>query len=124
MKKLHPTQQKLLELLRKNIEDPLTIRELQEELDISSTSVVAHHINQLEKKGYLKRDPNNSSNYQILSDSPEKLITYLNLYRLAHCGPEGSILDGDPEERIPISSRIVTFPVKEAFMVKAKGDSM
>lgn len=124
MKKLHPTQKKLLDLLRKNVEDPLTIRELQEELDLSSTSVVAHHIDQLEKKGFLKQDPNNPRNYQVLSDSPEKLITYLNLYGLAHCGPKGSILDGSPVDRIPISSRIVSFPVKEAFMVKAKGDSM
>ncbi|MDD3647620.1 MAG: transcriptional repressor LexA [Candidatus Dojkabacteria bacterium] len=124
MKKLHPTQQKLLDLLKNNIEDPLTVRELQDELDISSTSVVAHHITQLEKKGYLKRNPNNPKDYQILSDSPEKLISYINLYGLAHCGPKGSVLDGDPEDRIPISSRLVPFPVSEAFMVKAKGDSM
>lgn len=124
MKKLHPTQKKLINLLRETVEDPMTIRELQEELNLSSTSVVAHHINQLEKKGYLKRDPNNPRNYQVLSDSPEKIITYLNLYGLAHCGPNGSILDGDPIERIPISSRIITFPVREAFMIKAKGDSM
>ncbi|MBN2015777.1 repressor LexA [Candidatus Dojkabacteria bacterium] len=124
MKKLHPTQDKLLNLLRKNIDDPLTIREIQDELNISSTSVVAHHITQLEKKGYLKRNPNNPKDYQILSDSPEKLITYLNLYGLAQCGPKGSILEGDPEDRIPIASRLVSFPVVEAFMVKAKGDSM
>lgn len=123
-KKLHPTQKKLLELLRNNIEDPLTIRELQDELDISSTSVVAHHIAQLEKKGYLKRNPANPRDYQIVSDGPEKLITYLNLYGLAHCGPRGSLLDGDPEERVPISSRLITFPVEDAFMVKAKGKSM
>jgi repressor LexA len=123
-KKLHPTQKKLLDLLRKNMDDPLTIREIQDELNISSTSVVAHHITQLEKKGYLKRNPDNPKDYQILSDSPEKLITYLNLYGLAHCGPKGSVLDGDVEDRIPIASRLVTFPVKEAFMVKAKGDSM
>ncbi|MBU0976477.1 MAG: transcriptional repressor LexA [Patescibacteria group bacterium] len=123
-KNLHPTQKKLLDLLRGNIEDPLTIRELQDELGISSTSVVAHHISQLEKKGYLKRNPSNSKDYQILSDSPEKLISYINLYGLAQCGPNGSILEGDPEERIPISSRLISFPVVEAFMVRARGDSM
>ena len=124
MKKLHSTQEKLLEILKSSIEDPLTIRELQETLDVSSTSVVAHHLKQLEKKGYLKRNPHNPKDYQIIGDSPEKLITYINLYGLAHCGPDGSILDGDPEERIPISSRLITFPTAEAFMVKAKGDSM
>lgn len=123
-KKLHPTQKKLLQLLKETIQDPLTIRQLQDELDLSSTSVVAHHISQLEKKGYLKRNPNDPRDYQVLSDSPEKLITYLNLYGLAQCGPDGSILEGDPQERIPIASQLVTFPVKEAFMVEAKGDSM
>lgn len=124
MKKLHPTQKNLLKLLKANIDGPLTIRELQDILNASSTSIVAHHIKQLEKKGYLKRNPNDPRDYQILSDSPERLITYLNLYGLAHCGPRGSILDGNPVERIPIASQLVTFPTAEAFMVKAKGDSM
>ena len=93
MKRLHPTQKKLLVILKDNLDDPLTIREIQDILNISSTSVVAHHINQLEKKGYLKRNPNNPKDYQVLTDSPEKLITYLNLYGLANCGPKGSILD-------------------------------
>jgi repressor LexA len=124
MKKLHPTQQKLLELLKNNMEEPLTIREIQELLHISSTSVVTHHLVQLEKKGYLKRNPADPRDYQILGTSPEKLITYLNLYGLAHCGRNGSILEGKPIDRIPISARILTFPSRDAFMVKAKGDSM
>jgi len=124
MKKLHSTQEKLLKLLKRNITEPLTIRELQGELCLSSPSIVYHHIQQLEKKGYLRRNPINPKDYQILADSPDKKITYLNLYGLAHCGPNGSILDGDPIDRIPISSRILGFSSHEAFMVKAKGDSM
>src|SRR3990167_6497351 len=124
MKKLHSTQQDLLKLLQKNVEDPLSVRELQEHLGISSPSVVYHHIQQLEKKGYLRRNPINPKDYQILADSPDKKITYLNLYGLATCGPKGSILDDDPVDRIPISSKILGFPSSEAFMVKANGDSM
>jgi len=124
MKKLHKIQQRLLQLLKKTVTDPLTIRELQKELDISSPSVVYHHIQQLEKKGYLRRNPVNPKDYQILADSPDKKITYLNLYGLATCGPKGSILDDDPIDRIPISSKILGFPSAEAFMVKVKGNSM
>jgi repressor LexA len=120
---LHIIQKKLLEMLAKNIENPLTIREIQDRLDISSTSVVAHHLTQLEKKGYLKKNPYNPKDYQILK-TPDEQITYANLYGLATCGPSGSILDGDPIDRIPISSRILSFPAKDAFMIKAKGDSM
>lgn len=123
-KKLHPTQKKLLDILIKNIDDQLSIRDMQEILGISSTSVVAHHLKQLEKRGYLKKNPNNPRDYQVVNGSPEKQITYLNLYGLAHCGPNGFILDGNPIDRIPVSTRMLSFPSSEAFMVKAKGDSM
>jgi repressor LexA len=124
MKKLHPIQQKLIKILKKNVVDPLTIRELQKELGASSTSVIHHHIQQLEKKGYLRRNPNNPKDYQVLADCPEKKITYINLYGLVQCGPKGSILDGNPTDRIPIASKILGFPSSEAFMVRAKGNSM
>ncbi len=124
MKNLHPIQKELLEILRQHQDEPLTVRELQEFVDASSTSVVHHHLLQLEKKGYLRRNPSNPSDYQVLADTPERKITYLNLYGLATCGPNGYILDGTPIEKIPISSKILGFASSEAFMVKAKGDSM
>ena len=123
-KKLHPTQKKLLDILTKNTDEELSIRDMQEMLDVSSTSIVVHHLRQLEKNGYLKKDPYNPRNYQVIKGSPEKKITYLNLYGLAHCGPNGSMLDGNPIDRITISTRLLTFPSSEAFIVKAKGDSM
>lgn len=124
MKNLHPLQEQLLALLKQNIDDPLTIRELQERLDASSPSLVYHHILQLEKKGYLKRNPSNPQDYEILTDSPDKKIVYLNLYGLAHCGPNGSILDGNPVDRIPLSRKILTGSADNTFLVKAKGSSM
>lgn len=124
MKILHPTQKRLIELLKSHIDDPLTIRDLQEELGVSSPSIIQHHIRQLEKKGYLKRNPNNPKDYQVLADSPERKIAYINLYGLAFCGPSGSLLDGDPIDKIPVPTQILTFPSSEAFLVKATGDSM
>lgn len=123
MAKLHPTQEKLLQLLDETIDDPLTVRELQDRLDLSSPSLVAHHILQLEKKGYLKRNPSNSQDYQLLS-SPEKAVARLNLYGLAQCGPSGSILDGNVIDRIPIPTKIINFKSDEAYLVRARGDSM
>ncbi|NDF12424.1 MAG: peptidase S24 [Proteobacteria bacterium] len=123
-KTLHPLQDKLLKLLADHSEEPLTVRELQEALEASSTSVVVHHMQQLEKKGYLKKNPYNPRDYQIIKGAPESAVSHLNLYGCAACGPKGSVLDGDPIDRIPIASRLLSFPADEAFMVKAKGASM
>jgi len=123
MKNLHPTQEGLLNILKRTIDEPLTIQELTDELGISSKSVTYHHIEQLEKKGYLKRNPQNPRDYQLLKE-PEKPIVYINKYGLAQCGKGESMLDGSPVERIPIASKLIKFPAKDAFIVEAKGDSM
>jgi len=123
MNDLHKNQISLLEILEQNIESPLTIRDIQNALGFSSPSVVAHHIQQLEKKGYLKRNPSNPKDYQIFKN-PETPITYLNQYGNAQCGIDGSILDGNPIDKIPIASRLLKFPANEGFIVTAKGNSM
>jgi repressor LexA len=123
VKELHPNQLKLLKILKDNVRDPLTIRELQDRLNMSSPSVVVHHIRQLESKGYLRRNPSNPQDYQVLA-APDKAIAYINLYGSAACGPQGSILDGTPLDHVPIASKLLGFKASEAFMVKAKGKSM
>ena len=122
MKKLHPTQDKILKLL-KSTDNSFTVRDMQEALSLSSTSVVFHHLQQLEKKGYIRRNPENPSDYQILGDVDSTLL-YLNLYGMAKCGPDGYILSGDPIDRIPVSRKMINFQYDKAFMVTASGDSM
>jgi len=121
---LHKSQQQLLTLLSGATDEPLTIRHLQEQIGASSTSVVVHHLQQLEKKGYLKRDPYNPRDYVVVEAGPEAEVVLLNIYGAARCGPGGSILDGAPVDRLPIASRLLSFPAAEAFMMRAKGNSM
>lgn len=123
MKALHPTQAKLLEILKNNITDPLTMEELADRLNVGSKSVIFHHIKQLEKKGFLKRNPANPRDYMILKD-PERNVVYLKMYGMAKCGPAGTILDGTPTRVVPVDPSMVYFPVGKGFMVEAKGDSM
>ncbi len=66
-KQLHQTQKQLLEILVKNSDRLLTIREMQFMLGISSTSGVVRHLSQLEKNGFLKRNPHNPRDYQVLN---------------------------------------------------------
>lgn len=123
MKALHPKQMQLLDILKTTISDPLTMEELAERLSVSSKSVVFHHIKQLEKKGYLKRNPANPRDYIVLKD-PERNVIYLNMYGMAKCGPEGTILDGTPTRIVPVDPSMIYFPACKGFMVEAKGDSM
>lgn len=122
--RLHSVQKRLIDVISAHADAPLTIREMQEKLDIPSPSVVVHHLRQLEKKGYLKRNPHNPRDYQVMTDGPERQFAYLSLYGLAQYGQEGSPLDGNPIDRIAIPSRLLSFPAWEAFLVQAKGNSM
>ncbi len=121
---LHKTQRELLKLLAANVSEPLSLRELQAEVGASSPSVVVHHLNQLEKKGYLKRNPNDPRDYAVIEERPESEVTHIGLFGSGRCGPGGTILSGTPIDRLPIASRLLSFPASEAFMIKAKGDSM
>jgi repressor LexA len=123
MKPLHLTQSKILELLKVNSNNPLTMKDLSSAVDIDSPGVLYHHLRQLEKKGFLKRNPNNSKDYVVL-DTPENNIVYIGKYGDAQCGPNGLMLDGNTQEHIPIASSLLRFPSSEAFIVEAKGDSM
>ena len=123
MKALHAKQLELLDILKRNISDPLTMEELAEQLNVRSKSVVFHHITQLEKKGYLKRSPANPRDYIVLKD-PERNVIYLNMYGMAKCGPAGTILDGTPTRVVPVDPSMIYFPACKGFMVEAKGDSM
>ena len=123
MKQLHQNQIELLELLKSHISDPLTMEELADLLNVSGKSVVFHHIKQLEKKGFLKRNPANPRDYIILKD-PERNVVYLPMYGCAKCGPEGTLLSGVPTRVVPVDPAMIYFPASKGFMVEAKGDSM
>ncbi len=120
---MHYVQEKILQLIEEKSDEKLTIRKIQFELGLSSTSIVSHHLTQLEIKGYLKRCKPNVREYQILT-SPEKKLAYLKFYGLAQCGKFGKILDDNSSETLPIPTKLLSFPSSEAFIVKAKGDSM
>lgn len=117
---LHPTQQKLLRLIEENKDTPLSQRDLQEALNLSSVSVVQHHLKQLEKRGFLRRNPSNPRDFTIV----DSRFAYLNLYGQAECGPSGSVLEGDPIATIPISTELIRNTSNGAFLVRANGDSM
>ena len=123
MKPLHPKQKELLEILKNNIADPLTLEELAARLGVSGKSVAYHHVKQLEKKGYLKRNPEKPRDDTNLN-GPQRNVVYLKMYGCAKCGPEGTLLSGVPTRIVPVDPQMIYFPPGKGFMVEAKGDSM
>lgn len=124
MVQLHPTQKKILSVLKTHSGEGLTMRDIQNLIGVSSPGIVGHHILQLEKKGVLRRNPNNLQDYHILDEKPEEPVVYLNVYSTAQCGPNGLIAGNDPVDRMPVATRIIGFPSELAFMVQTRGNSM
>jgi len=116
-------QTNLLKILADHIHDPLSYRDIAESIGVKSPNTIAYHLRELEMKGLLKRNPSNPQDYQVLGEQEPGVIR-LNLYGLAHCGRTGSLLDGNPIDKVPVASRLIPFAVEKAFLVKAKGDSM
>ncbi|HUS82959.1 MAG TPA: transcriptional repressor LexA [Dehalococcoidia bacterium] len=72
MKALSPKQQKIIDFLRRFIREknyPPSIRDIQEECNISSTSVVDYNLKALERMGYIHRDREVSRAIELLDGS-------------------------------------------------------
>lgn len=121
MIKLHANQKAILEILRSNREG-LSLRDIAVEIGVSSPNTVLFHINQLEKKGLLRKDPANPQNFIVL-DSPNQDIVNIPIFAMAQCGPNGLLADDNIIDHIRVSTK--AFGIKDnAFIVKARGDSM
>lgn len=119
--RLHPTQEKLIDVLKETESDSWGLRELAQKIGVKSPNTVSHHMRQLEKKGYIFRDEV-TRRINILKN-PVKDIVFLSVYGLAECGLGGYFNDDNILDRIPLPSK--TFKVTQSsFLVEAVGDSM
>jgi repressor LexA len=67
---LTPRQRKVLEVIRKWVKEsgyPPSVREIGDAVGLTSTSSVHHQLRALEKKGYLRRDPNRTRAVDVRS---------------------------------------------------------
>jgi repressor LexA len=68
--KLTPRQQKVLTVIRRSVDErgyPPSLREIGEAVGLTSPSSVAHQLATLERKGYLRRDPNRPRAMEVVS---------------------------------------------------------
>ncbi len=76
--RLTPRQRRVLETIRDSVERrgyPPTMREIGEAVGLASPSSVKHQLTTLERKGYLRRDPNRPRAIEVVDpDAPEATV--------------------------------------------------
>ena len=126
-KEASPKQREILEYIKQEILKkgyPPAVREIGEAVNLKSTSSVHSHLNALEKKGYIRRDPTKPRAIEICDDSFNMVRTDTVSIPIV-----GQVAAGQPilaeqniENYFPIPAEYV--PSGEAFMLKVKGESM
>ncbi|WP_137813591.1 transcriptional repressor LexA [Gandjariella thermophila] len=131
---LTPRQRRVLEVIRSWLDRhgyPPSVREIGEAVGLTSTSSVAHQLRALERKGYLRRDPNRPRAVGMLppdvevaaepsgTDQPEPAYVPL-VGRIAAGGP--ILAEQNIEEVFPLPKEIVGHG--ELFLLRVAGDSM
>lgn len=129
MEKLTNQQEKMLEKIKKYIVKhgyAPTVRELCQEMNLSSTATVQVHLNNLEKKGYIKKEESKNRTIEILVENEfepkNELITEVPLL--------GKITAGNPIEAIERPDEFFSLPSylipknKEVFTLLVDGESM
>ncbi len=125
--KLGAKQQQILQFIRDEILSkgyPPSVREIGEAVGLKSSSTVHGHLDRLEKKGVIRRDPTKPRAIEILDDE-------YNIQRreMVSVPLVGRVAAGEPllaveniEEYFPIPVEYV--PNETIFMLQVKGDSM
>ena len=120
-------QTEVLEFLKSEILSkgyPPSVREICEAVHLKSTSSVFAHLETLEKKGYIRRDPTKPRTIEIIDDNYNMLRR-----EMVSIPVVGRVAAGQPilaqqniESYFPIPAEYL--PRGESFMLKVKGESM
>lgn len=125
---LHPRQQEIVDYLRSRSGDgayPPSVREIGRAVGLSSSSTVQNHLNVLERKGIIRRDPTKSRTV-LLTDfsSPERAPLRAFLLPLV-----GQVAAGAPllaeqniEDHVAIGPEIAGGD--DSFLLRVRGESM
>ncbi len=125
-------QRRVLEVIRDWVDRfgyPPSVREIGEAVGLTSTSSVAHQLRALERKGYLRRDPNRPRAVGVLPPDEDSDEVPGNRPRPAYVPVVGRIAAGGPilaeqaiEDVFPLPKEIVG--EGSLFLLKVVGDSM
>lgn len=130
MNQLSKLQKNILDFIEGFIEDhnglPPTVREIQEKLNISSTSVVDYNLKALEAKGFISRNKKQSRGVQLLNrpkTNRSELIPLLGVIAAGLPIPDRADVTTEDTVEVPpymLSGR----PGPDVFALRVKGQSM
>jgi repressor LexA len=131
-KKLSKRQEAMLAYIEQFIDQhsyPPTIRDIQRDLDISSTSVVDYNLNSLEQRNYIRRNRNISRGIEIVGrqSSSSNLVRIPIVGRIAAGEPIPVLEDvtvGDDTEMIELSGEMLGQRDENLFGLRVRGMSM
>ncbi len=104
---------------------PPTVREIGEAVGLSSSSTVQNHLNTLERKGYIRRDPTKSRTIEVV----EQEQIQAKLSKVVAVPVVGRVAAGAPilaaeniEDHLMLSSELIGG--ETSFVLEVHGDSM
>ena len=120
-------QKEILQFIKANILErgfPPSVREICKAVDLRSTSSVHSHLEALEAKGYIKKDPTKPRTIEVVNDGFN-----VNRRELVNIPMLGAVAAGEPifaQENIQgyFPMPVELLPNAETFMLRVKGDSM
>jgi repressor LexA len=124
---LNPRQREILEFLRnhsRNHAYPPTVREIGQAVGLSSSSTVQNHLNALEQKGHIRRDPTKSRTVEVVGDEPAAAVARsFSVPLVGRVAAGGPILaEENIEDHIILGPEIAGGD--DAFALHVRGDSM
>jgi SOS-response transcriptional repressor LexA len=121
---MHPIQEKLLKLIdQKKISD-MTLRDIGELISEPLPQKIKHHLEQLEKKGFIAYDRKNKLISRTKTQSKTfSLFVSVPVIGAANCGPATIFANENIEGYLKISKNILN-KCKNVFAIKAQGLSM
>lgn len=128
-RKLTDKQREILEYLKECILQkgyPPAVREICEAVHLKSTSSVHAHLESLEEKGYIRKDPTKPRAIEILDDEfnlARREVINVPIVGTVTCG-EPILAEQNIQGYFPIPPEYLHANGKNTFMLKVKGDSM
>lgn len=121
---MHPIQEKLLKMIDQKSLTNMTLREIGSLIKEPLPQKVKHHLEQLEKKGFITYNRKNKtiSKTKTSSKSPSLFIS-IPIVGAANCGPATIFANENIEGYLKISKNILS-KCKNVFAIKAQGLSM